>query len=75
MVIDIVDVQCVTIFKTKDHSPIGANFERPRVSRFDAARTVADLDVPGLRLHPLKGELWWIERIMFYCNALRNACQ
>ena len=25
--------------------------------RLDAARTVADMDLPGFRLHPLKGEL------------------
>jgi toxin HigB-1 len=27
------------------------------LARLDAARVVADMDVPGLRLHPLKGEL------------------
>ena len=26
-------------------------------ARLDAARTVADMDMPGIRLHPLKGEL------------------
>ena len=25
--------------------------------RLDAARAVADMDMPGFRLHPLKGEL------------------
>jgi toxin HigB-1 len=30
---------------------------RDILARLDAAGTVADLDVPGLRLHPLKGEL------------------
>ena len=25
--------------------------------RLDAARTVADMDIPGFQLHPLKGEL------------------
>jgi toxin HigB-1 len=27
------------------------------LSRLDAAPTVADVDAPGFRLHPLKGEL------------------
>jgi proteic killer suppression protein len=26
------------------------------LARLDAARTISDLDLPGLRLHPLKGE-------------------
>jgi proteic killer suppression protein len=26
-------------------------------ARLDAARTVADMDMPGIRLHPPKGEL------------------
>lgn len=30
---------------------------RDILARLDAARTVKDLDLPGLRLHPLKGEL------------------
>jgi proteic killer suppression protein len=30
---------------------------RDILARLDAARTVADMDIPGLRLHPLKGEL------------------
>ncbi|HXM40106.1 MAG TPA: type II toxin-antitoxin system RelE/ParE family toxin [Bryobacteraceae bacterium] len=30
---------------------------RDILARLDAARTVSDVDVPGLRLHPLKGEL------------------
>jgi proteic killer suppression protein len=30
---------------------------RDILARLDAARTVADMDMPGLRLHPLKGEL------------------
>ena len=29
---------------------------RDILARLDAAVTVADLDVPGLRLHPLKGQ-------------------
>jgi proteic killer suppression protein len=30
---------------------------RDILARLDAARTVSDLDLPGLRLHALKGEL------------------
>ena len=30
---------------------------RDILARLDAARTVADMDIPGFRLHPLKGEL------------------
>jgi proteic killer suppression protein len=30
---------------------------RDILARLDAARTVADMDLPGFRLHPLKGEL------------------
>ena len=30
---------------------------RDILARIDAARTIADLDIPGFRLHPLKGEL------------------
>jgi len=30
---------------------------RDILARLDAARTVADTDMPGFRLHPLKGEL------------------
>ncbi len=30
---------------------------RDILARLDAAATVADMDLPGLRLHPLKGEL------------------
>ena len=42
--------------------PSGVNPEhadKPRdiLARIDAARTVADMDLPGFRLHPLKGEL------------------
>ena len=29
---------------------------RDIIARLDAAGTVADMDVPGFRLHPLKGE-------------------
>jgi toxin HigB-1 len=30
---------------------------RDILARLDAARTVADMDLPGFRLHPLKGAL------------------
>jgi toxin HigB-1 len=30
---------------------------RDILARLDAARIVADMDIPGLRLHPLKGEM------------------
>lgn len=30
---------------------------RDILARLDAARTIADMDLPGFRLHPLKGEL------------------
>jgi proteic killer suppression protein len=30
---------------------------RDILARLDAARTVADMDMPGFRLHPLKGEM------------------
>ncbi len=30
---------------------------RDILARLDAARSVTDMDMPGLRLHPLKGEL------------------
>jgi proteic killer suppression protein len=30
---------------------------RDILARLDAARTASDMDMPGFRLHPLKGEL------------------
>ena len=30
---------------------------RDVLARLDAAHTIADMDLPGFRLHPLKGEL------------------
>jgi toxin HigB-1 len=30
---------------------------RDILARLDAARSVADMDMPGFRLHPLKGEM------------------
>jgi toxin HigB-1 len=30
---------------------------RDLLARLDTARAVADMDIPGFRLHPLKGEL------------------
>lgn len=46
----------------QDDDPSGVNPEhasklRNIVARLDAARTVADMDLPGFRLHPLKGGL------------------
>ncbi len=46
----------------QEDDPSGVNPEhasklRNIVARLDAARTVADMDLPGSRLHPLKGEL------------------
>jgi proteic killer suppression protein len=46
----------------EDDDPRGVSAEhavvlRDILARLDAARAVADMDVPGFRLHPLKGEL------------------
>jgi toxin HigB-1 len=46
----------------EDDDPRGVMAEhviklRDILARLDAARTVADMDLPGFRLHPLKGEL------------------
>ena len=38
-------------------SPDHAGKLRNILARLDAARTAADMDLPGFRLHPLKGEL------------------
>ena len=37
---------------------IGQHVEKLRdvLARLDAAHTIADMDLPGFRLHPLKGE-------------------
>ena len=45
-----------------DDDPRGVSAEhvvklRDILARLDAARTVADMDMPEFRLHPLKGEL------------------
>lgn len=45
----------------QDDDPSGVNPEhvsklRNILARLDAARAVADMDLPGFRLHPLKGE-------------------
>jgi len=45
----------------EDDDPSRVNAEhvtklRNILARLDAARTVADMDMPGFRLHPLKGE-------------------
>ena len=46
----------------EDDDPRGVNAEhitklRDILARLSAARAVADMDLPGFRLHPLKGEL------------------
>jgi proteic killer suppression protein len=46
----------------EDDDPRGVMAEhvdklRDILARLDAVRTVADMDVPGLRLHPLKGRV------------------
>ena len=46
----------------EDDDPRGVMAEhavklRDILARLDAARTIADMDMPGFRLHPLKGEL------------------
>ena len=38
-------------------SPEHVNKLRNILARLNAAHTVADMDLPGFRLHPLKGEL------------------
>ena len=45
----------------EDDDPRGVSGEhvvkwRDILARLDAVRVVSDMDVPGLRLHPLKGE-------------------
>jgi proteic killer suppression protein len=45
----------------EDDDPRGVTAEhvvklRDILARLDAARAVADMDMPGFRLHPLKGE-------------------
>lgn len=46
----------------EDDDPRGVTTEnvtklRDILARLDAARTVSEMDVPGFRLHPLKGDL------------------
>jgi toxin HigB-1 len=46
----------------EDDKPRGVMAEhviklRDILARLDASRAVADMDLPGLRLHPLKGEM------------------
>ncbi|HML18082.1 MAG TPA: type II toxin-antitoxin system RelE/ParE family toxin [Bryobacteraceae bacterium] len=46
----------------EDDDPRGVMAEhaaklRDILARLDAARTAADMDLPGFRLHPLRGEL------------------
>jgi toxin HigB-1 len=68
------------LFEQGDRSRVRADQVtkvRRILGRLDAAPTVADVDAPGFRLHPLKGELkgfWAVEvsgnwRIIFRCEA------
>lgn len=46
----------------EDDDASGVNPDHARklrniLARLDAARAIADMDLPGFRLHPLKGEL------------------
>ncbi len=45
----------------------GEHTERLRdiLARLDSSTTIADMDLPGFRLHPLKGELkgYWAVRV------------
>ena len=38
------------------------------LARLDAARTVSDMDLPGLRIHPLKGELKGFHAVIVRAN-------
>jgi proteic killer suppression protein len=54
--------------------------EKPRdiPARLDAAGKIADMDVPGFRLHPLKGEykgFWAVIRIPSLIPALHRVRQ
>ncbi len=41
---------------------------RDILARLDAARTVKDMDMPGFRLHPLKGQLKGLWAVTFRAN-------
>lgn len=45
---------------------------RDILARLDAAGTAADMDLPGLRLHPLKGELegFWAVTVRAYWRVI-----
>jgi toxin HigB-1 len=48
------------LYETNDPRGIDAEHAaklRDTLARLDAARLVTDMDLPGFRLHPLKGEL------------------
>jgi toxin HigB-1 len=69
----------------EDDDPRGVIPERAErlrdiLVRLDAAGTVADMDLPGLRLHPLKGDLrgYWAVTVranwrVILCFAGRDA--
>lgn len=47
------------LYEEDDHRGVAAeNAERLRdiLARLDASGTIADMDLPGFRLHPLKGD-------------------
>ncbi len=57
----------------EDDDPRGVMAEhavklRDILARLDAARTVADMDLPGFRLHPLKGELYGFYAVTVRAN-------
>jgi toxin HigB-1 len=57
----------------EDDDPRGVRAEhvvklRDILARLDAARAAADMDMPGLRLHPLKGELKGLRAVTVRAN-------
>ena len=57
----------------QDDDPRGVTREhaaklRDILARLDAAGTVSDMDLPGFRLHPLKGELKGLWAVTVHAN-------
>jgi proteic killer suppression protein len=57
----------------EDDDPRGVSREhtvklRDILARLDAASTVGDMDLPGFRLHPLKGELKGMRAVTVRAN-------
>jgi proteic killer suppression protein len=50
---------------------------RDIIARLDAAVTVADMDLPGFRLHPLKGELkgFWAVTVRANWRVIFQLCR